>query len=36
MSADEKIEFVWGGDVVVTDKGGEKLMERPHRMVSIT
>jgi len=36
MSADEKIEFVWGGDVVVTDRGGEKLMERPHRMVSIT
>ena len=36
MSADEKISFVWGGDVVVTDKGGEKLLQRPHRMVSIT
>ena len=36
MSADEKIEFVWGGDVVVTDRGGEKLLKRPHRMVSIT
>ncbi|MGH9896057.1 MAG: hypothetical protein ACREA0_29525, partial [bacterium] len=36
MSADERIRFVWGGDVVVTDKGGEALFRRPHGMVSIT
>ncbi len=36
MTVDEKIEFVWCGDVVATDKGGEKLLKRAHRMVSIT
>lgn len=35
MTADERIEFVWGGDVVVTDNGGEVLFKRPHGMVSI-
>jgi len=35
MSADERIQFVWGGNVVVTDKGGEKLFKRPHGMVSV-
>ena len=36
MSADERIQFVWGGDVLVTDGGGEVLFKRPHGMVSIT
>ncbi|NIO12135.1 MAG: M24 family metallopeptidase [Deltaproteobacteria bacterium] len=36
MSADEKIQFVWGGDVVVTDNGGERLFRRSHGVVSIT
>ena len=36
MSADERIKFVWGGDVVVGDKGGEALFKRPHGMISIT
>ncbi len=36
MSADERIQFVWGGDVLVTDRGGEALFKRPHGMVSIT
>lgn len=36
MSADERVEFVWGGDVVVTDRGGEVLFKRPHGLISIT
>ena len=36
MSADEKIQFVWGGDVIVTEKGGEPLFKRSHGMISIT
>lgn len=36
MSADERIQFVWGGDVLVTDRGGEALFKRPHGMASIT
>ncbi len=36
MSADERIQFVWGGDVVVTETGGRVLFKRPHRLVSIT
>jgi Xaa-Pro aminopeptidase len=35
MSADERIQFVWGGDVVVTERGGEALFRRPHGMISI-
>ena len=35
MSADERIQFVWGGDVVVGNDGGEVLFKRPHGMVSI-
>lgn len=36
MAGDRRIEFVWGGDVVVTDKGGEVLFRRPHGLVSIS
>lgn len=36
MSADGRISFVWGGDVVVTDRGGERLFKRPQGCVSIT
>jgi Xaa-Pro dipeptidase len=36
MSSDERIQFVWGGDVIVGDHGGEVLFKRPHGMVSIT
>ena len=35
-SADGRIELTWGGDVVVTDRGAEKLFTRPHGLVSIT
>ncbi len=28
--------FVWGGDVVITERGGERLFARPHGMVSIS
>lgn len=33
-SADGRISFGWGGDVVVTETGGERLFKRPHGMVS--
>ncbi len=36
MSADERLSFVWGGDVVVTDQGGHPLFRRSHGMVSVT
>jgi Xaa-Pro aminopeptidase len=36
MSADERIQFVWGGDVVVTEQGGQVLFQRPHGLISIT
>ena len=36
MSTDDKLQFVWGGDVVVTDHGGEVLFKRQHGLVSIT
>ncbi len=36
MSADERIQFVWGGDVVVTETGGKLLFKRPHGLVSLT
>jgi Xaa-Pro aminopeptidase len=35
MTADERIRFVWGGDVIVTEKGGEVLFKRPHGMISV-
>jgi Xaa-Pro aminopeptidase len=35
-SADGRIQFTWGGDVVVTERGGEPLFTRPHGLVSIT
>jgi hypothetical protein len=35
MTADERIQFVWGGPVLVTDTGAEELSARPHEMVSI-
>ncbi len=34
-SADGRIEFTWGGDVLVTAQGGEPLFARPHGLVSI-
>jgi len=33
-SADKRIDFSWGGCVVVTDKGGQQLVERTPGMVS--
>ena len=35
MTADERIQFAWGGPVLVTDKGAEALFTRSHGMVSI-
>jgi Xaa-Pro aminopeptidase len=35
-TADERVSFSWGGDVVVTETGGELLSQRPHGLVSIT
>lgn len=35
MSADERIQFSWGGPVLVTDKGTEALFKREHGMVTI-
>jgi Xaa-Pro aminopeptidase len=35
MTADERIQFAWGGPVIVTDKGCEALFTRSHGMVSI-
>jgi Xaa-Pro aminopeptidase len=35
MTADERIQFTWGGPVLVTEKGGEALFKREHGMVSI-
>jgi Xaa-Pro dipeptidase len=32
---DERIQFTWGGPVIVTDQGWEALFTRPHGMVSI-
>ncbi len=34
-SADGSIQFGWGGDVVVTEYGGERLFERAHGLVSV-
>jgi methionine aminopeptidase len=35
MTANERIQFAWGGPVLVTDKGAEALFTRSHGMVSI-
>jgi Xaa-Pro aminopeptidase len=35
MTPEERIRYVWGGAVVVTEHGGEALSQRPHGMVSI-
>jgi len=35
MTADERIQFAWGGPVLVADTGAEALFTRPHGMVSI-
>ena len=35
MSADERVQYTWGGPVIVTEKGGEALFKRSHGMVSI-
>jgi Xaa-Pro aminopeptidase len=35
MTADERIQFAWGGPVIVTEQGCEALFTRPHGMVSI-
>jgi len=35
MSADERIQFTWGGPVLVTDRGCEPLFKRDHGMISI-
>jgi Xaa-Pro aminopeptidase len=35
MTADERLQFTWGGPVIVTDSGCEALFTRPHGMVSI-
>ena len=34
-SADGRIAFTWGGDVVVTQTGGQPLFHRPHALISI-
>jgi Xaa-Pro aminopeptidase len=36
MTADKKIQFTWGGPVIVTDRGCEALFKREHGMVAIT
>jgi Xaa-Pro dipeptidase len=35
FSADRKLQFTWGGDVLVTEKGGLPLFKRPHGMVTV-
>jgi Xaa-Pro aminopeptidase len=35
MTADERLQFTWGGPVIVTESGCEALFTRPHGMVSI-
>jgi Xaa-Pro aminopeptidase len=36
ISLDGRLDFQWGGDVVVTEKGGESLFDRAPGFVSIT
>ena len=35
MTTDERIQFCWGGPVLVTENGAERLFKRAHGMVSI-
>jgi hypothetical protein len=35
QSADEKVQLGWGGTVLVTDKGAERLSKRRHELISI-
>ena len=35
MTPDQRIQFAWGGTVIVTGRGGEALFKRPHGMVSL-
>jgi len=35
-TADRRATLIWGGDVVVTERGGERLFTRPHGIVAIT
>ena len=35
MSADERVQFAWGGPIIVTDKGAETLFHRTHGIVEI-
>ena len=35
MSADERIQFSWGGAVLLSDKGVEQLFKHEHGMVAI-
>ena len=35
MTADERIQFCWGGPVLVTENGAERLFKRAHGMVSV-
>jgi Xaa-Pro aminopeptidase len=35
MTADRRIQFAWGGPVLVTDQGADLLFKRTHGMVSI-
>lgn len=34
LSADARFQFVWGGSVLVTEKGGQPLYKRRHGMIS--
>lgn len=34
-SSDGKLSFQWGGDVLVTEHGGERLFQRPHGLISV-
>jgi hypothetical protein len=36
MTADEKVQFTWGGPVIVNDHGCEALFKRGHGMVAIS
>jgi len=34
-STDERVQFAWGGPILVTDNGAEALFKRPHGVVEI-
>jgi Xaa-Pro aminopeptidase len=35
-SADGRFSFTWGGDVLVTERGAERLFQREHGLVSVS